>query len=308
MIGGIAIGATTVTASVTDIATAVDNSNQALETIKYRTSDINDHSRNNASVLEEINAGLEEIASSANMITEQAHEVQEITIDTLEASKVGSANIQLVNKSILQVQSSSDEMNGIIKNLNISSNEIGGIINIITGISEQVNLLALNAAIEAARAGEHGRGFAVVADEVRKLAEETKVSAEDITKLVATLILESDKALASVESERKQVIESVDKIDQTNKEFTSILTKIDGVASLMNRITSMVSSQTEVTDEIAMAMTEITSSTVESVASIDNITENIKNQVMIFEEITTNIAALSLTAEALQSETDKFKL
>ena len=64
-----------------------------------------------------------------------------------------------------------------IRELGVKSEQIGGIVDTITGIADQTNLLALNAAIEAARAGEQGRGFAVVAEEVRKLAEESQAAA-----------------------------------------------------------------------------------------------------------------------------------
>ena len=66
------------------------------------------------------------------------------------------------------------QVGAAIEDLAAKSEQIGGIVDTITGIAEQTNLLALNAAIEAARAGEQGRGFAVVAEEVRKLAEESQ--------------------------------------------------------------------------------------------------------------------------------------
>lgn len=58
------------------------------------------------------------------------------------------------------------------------------IINMIKHISTQTKMLGLNAAIEAARAGDQGRGFAVVAEEIRRLAEQSNVSAKNVTTIL----------------------------------------------------------------------------------------------------------------------------
>ena len=74
-----------------------------------------------------------------------------------------------------------------VETMKEQSEEIVKIIDVMQGITSQINLLALNAAIEAARAGESGRGFAIVADEVRKLAEQSSDSAKQLKNLLFKL-------------------------------------------------------------------------------------------------------------------------
>jgi len=115
--------------------------------------------------MEQLNAGMEEIASS----TQQLSLFLKETIDF-----------------ITQTDEKLQEIDGIIKGID--------------SISVQSNLLALNAAIEAARAGDAGRGFGVVAKEMGNLSNSSKSSAVKVAKS----LLEMKKAIETIENQISQ--------------------------------------------------------------------------------------------------------
>ncbi|MBO3624576.1 chemotaxis protein, partial [Pseudomonas aeruginosa] len=87
---------------------------------------------------------------------------------------------------------------------------LGQILAVIQGSSEQTTLLALNAAIEAARAGEAGRGFSVVADELRNLANRAQESALQIKKMIEELQVGAREAVATMTESQRYSLESVE--------------------------------------------------------------------------------------------------
>jgi urea transport system substrate-binding protein len=71
-----------------------------------------------------------------------------------------------------------------IHELGEAASRIGGMVELISAITDQTRMLALNATIEAARAGEAGRGFAVVANEVKNLVGRIEQATGEIDKRV----------------------------------------------------------------------------------------------------------------------------
>ena len=195
--------------------------------------------------------------------------------------------MQRVRVSGQQAQAGIDE-------LARKSNEIGGILETITGIADQTNLLALNAAIEAARAGEHGRGFAVVAEQVRKLAEESGDSATTIADLVKEIQQEIDRVVDLVQQAAALADQGVERSELAQQAFGDIG---DAIAAISDSVDGMTEASTEiatVAEQSSASAEEMSSATQETSAQS--------------HELSASLADLATTADRLLEASQQFSL
>ncbi|MNE51212.1 Methyl-accepting chemotaxis protein PctA [compost metagenome] len=145
---------------------------------------------------------------------------------------------------------------------------IGQILEVIKGISEQTNLLALNAAIEAARAGEAGRGFAVVADEVRNLAHRTQESAQEIQQMIEELQVGALEAVTTMTESQRYSEESIAIANQAGQRLGSVTQRIGEIDGMNQSVATATEEQTSVVDSLNMDITEINTLNQEGVENL----------------------------------------
>jgi len=166
---------------------------------------------------------VEEFSATSLDIADNMGSTQRMAEENAEQTRIGRSSMDEASSSLQQISGALNSTATVINTLGQRSQEIGGIVGVITSIAEQTNLLALNAAIEAARAGEQGRGFAVVADEVRSLASRTRQATDEISAMIGSIQHETGNAISTMEQGKELMQEGLTR----NAKVAAALSQID---------------------------------------------------------------------------------
>jgi len=296
-IGDIADGFNKFVAKIRDtiihVAQSTDQLSSATEEMSLATNEssqnINhqqDETQQVATAMNEMVATVAEVARSTSNAADSTQQAQTITDS---GQSVLNEAISAISKLASDVTQASD----VIHTVEVDSNQIGTILDVIRGIAEQTNLLALNAAIEAARAGEQGRGFAVVADEVRALASRTQESTQEIQTTIEKLQNGARNAAEAMLQGRELAENGVIKVTEAGKALEEIRSVVNTITDMNTQVASAAEEQNSVAEEVNRNIINISQITEHSAASS--------------EQIATSGTELGKLAAGLQQLVEQFK-
>lgn len=281
------------------------------------------------SATNQVVAAIQEITVGTNKQSEFAEDIVQMTdksvkvveegllqsTNTLDISKQSTETArkgsETISEAVSNLRKVSDTINSITKSvqkLGKRSEEIGVIITTITSVADQTNLLALNASIESARAGEAGKGFAVVAEEIRKLAEETKESAEQITKLIKDIQTETKQTIVEMETGFSSVIEQIKMVEDGGKSLTDIVVKTEETEQNTNRLNEVFKELESNLQSVHKAIYEISSVIDQTADLAEEVSQATEEQAATINEMAKNAKSLDDLAYDLKEDVKKFKV
>ena len=244
---------------------AIEVSNGAQQ-ISDGAQSLADGSANEANVIEQV-------LNTVNGISERVNKNAQNAVRGNELSEV----------AVMTAKSGDEKMDQVVKamqEMEICTNQIHEIVQVIENISSQTNLLALNASIEAARAGTAGKGFSVVALEIGKLAEQSREATRDTIKLL-------DKCMAATAYGTESVKEAALSLEE-------IVKSSDITREVINEIMTASNKQAEAVRDV--------------VTGIEKVSDVLQSNSVISEQSAMTSETLAKQAANLKMQVEQFKL
>jgi methyl-accepting chemotaxis protein len=236
---------------------------------------------------------VEEFSATSLNIADNMGSTERLAQENAQQTRIGRNSMQEASSSLEHIATALNSTATVINTLGQRSQEIGGIVGVITSIAEQTNLLALNAAIEAARAGEQGRGFAVVADEVRNLASRTREATDEISGMIQSIQQETGNAISTMERGNVLMQEGLSR----NADVASALARIDEQSRSAGQQFAAITTATQEQSSTATLL----SSNLQSIALANS------EQREVVSNLAITAKELETLAAGLRHEVDRFR-
>ncbi|WP_028582752.1 methyl-accepting chemotaxis protein [Desulfogranum japonicum] len=236
----------------------------------------------------------EEAATNVNMV---ASATEEMSVTIQEIAKKSEESKTISESAVSKAGDVSEKLG----RLGQGASEISKVTDLISDISEQINLLALNATIEAARAGEAGRGFAVVASEVKDLAKQTAEATQEVQSQVENIQGATDETVSEV----GQILEIFQNVSNI---VSSIAMEVEGQATTTQEIADNIS-------QTSIGIQEVNENVGQGSVTVSSIAEEITEVNQAVQEVSESIGKvgeqareLTQLSQTLQEIVGRFKV
>lgn len=252
-------------------------------------------------VVEQMSYGIQHVAENANLVAEKSAQAA-------ESARSGGRAAEKAVTQMSDIEQTVRVSAQVVAKLGERSQEIGQIVDTISGLAGQTNLLALNAAIEAARAGEQGRGFAVVAEEVRKLAEQSQHASQQIADLIGEIQGDTNKAVVAMNDGTREVRLGAEVVGAAGQAFRDIVQLIDQVAVQIREISASMEELAGSSQQIVGSVKEMDSISKGVAGEAQTVSAATEEQTAAMGEIASSSRSLALMAQDLQGVVNQFRL
>lgn len=231
------------------------------------------------------------ISSRTNLLSSQGRELADRSREGMDAI---SGSTGLVSSGIGRIQ---EEIT-----------EIGKIIRVITGITNQTNMLAINAAIEAAHAGIYGKGFAVVAAEVKHLANDSKTALLGISETLVSLNEAFEEVSNAAQGARGEVDCRGEAIRQMISLFEEMSREIEQVAAMSSEAVRVAAEQERMIQGLDQRARLIGDLMMETTDDAKASSEACNESCRSVEEISWHIESVAGMADRIHTEIGRFSV
>ena len=274
-----------VSRSINDLTAQVHTITQGVETQRHRMDDT-------AQAMDTMRTMVSDVADNARRAAEQAD------LSRGHAQQ-GASGVGEAVASIGQVRERIERLNTAMARLGEEADSIGKVMSVISDIADQTNLLALNAAIEAARAGDAGRGFAVVADEVRKLAEKTMQATGEVGSAVTRIQTHTRDNIAAVETAMREATASADAATASGRVMDDIVSRVDETAGMVQSIAAASDQQAAAATMVGRNVEEVNAIAGDTAASMSHFAGTLEDIFSQVQELFSMIEVISTGEEGV---------
>ncbi|MGA2469442.1 MAG: methyl-accepting chemotaxis protein [Solirubrobacteraceae bacterium] len=308
VIGEVTKSALVVSSSSQQIASNTAGTGTAIGEISHAITDVAKGAERQSTMIEAACSSVATVAAAAADSARNAEETAEVAVRALEAAQRGTEAAAAATVAMRSVHSSTTRVSDAMAQLAARSEEIGVIVETITGIANQTNLLALNAAIEAARAGEQGRGFAVVSDEVRKLAEESQRSASEIAMRIEQIQTATSEVVEIARQGAASTDEGVAVVEETRAVFSHIDEMVQDMSARVARIVFAAQQAAHESEQMQGQIAEVAAVAQQSSASSEEVSASIEQTSESARQIAASAHGLADTSHALEELIGRFEV